>query len=106
MVAVRGLCIGLALVAACQSEKPQPFKATPVATVAPATTTGIAACDDYLRRVAACTKLAPAMRETLALGGGIWKQAADQGGPAAKGALDRCTAVARLAASSLAELGC
>jgi hypothetical protein len=94
------------LLAACQREKPQPIKQTPIVQVAPATTTGIAACDDYLRRVAACTKLTPAMRATLAHGGGIWKAAADQGGAPAKATTASCDELAKLAAPSLSEVGC
>ena len=91
---------------ACQREKPQPIESTPVTAVAPATVTGIAACDDYLRRVAACQKLTPAMRETLAAGGGVWKRAADAGGDVAKATSESCSGIAKLAGSSLESLGC
>lgn len=101
----RGLLICL-LFAACQREKPQPIENIPPTPVVSATVTGIPACDDYLRRVAACTKLTPAMRETLARGGGIWKQAADQKGAVATSATESCTAVSKLAEPSLTELGC
>jgi hypothetical protein len=102
----RSLLLCLLLVG-CQREKPQPLpEAKPVEPVPPATTTGDKTCDDYLARVAACTKLTAAMRETFAAGGGIWKQAVDEKGAPAKAAAESCAAVAKLADSSLAELGC
>src|SRR5688572_27806819 len=102
----RFLFLSLLLVG-CQREKPQPIpKTEPAAPVPAATSTGDAACDDYLARVAACTKLSPAMRETLATGGGIWKQAVDAKDAPAKAANKSCAAVAKLAEPSLKELGC
>ena len=105
MVAVRSFVLAV-LVAACQREKPQPVESAAITPVVPATATGNAACDDYLRRVAACTKLSPAMRDALAYGGGVWKQAVDQQGAAATAAAESCASVANLAAPSLTELGC
>jgi hypothetical protein len=94
------------LLVACQREQPQPIRATPVVPIVPASATGNAACDDYLRRVAACTKLTPEMRDTLARGGGIWKHAVDQQGASANAASESCAGVAAVAGPSLSELGC
>jgi hypothetical protein len=103
---VRTLFVSLLLVG-CQREKPQPVpKPEPAAPVPAATSTGDAACDDYLARVAACSKLSPAMRETLATGGGIWKQAVDEKGAPAKAANESCAAVAKLAEPALKALDC
>ena len=92
--------LGLSALLGCQHHKPQ---ATPPAATeaAPAATLpiGIAACDDYLRRVAACPKLSPAARDAFTRGAGTWKAA---GATAAKS----CEEVAKMAAAQLAELGC
>jgi hypothetical protein len=96
--------VALVAVAACQRETPKPIEHPPVASMAAATTTGVTACDDYLRRVAACTKLTPAMRETLAAGASVWKYAADQ--QAGSAASTSCADVAKLADPQLTELGC
>jgi hypothetical protein len=105
MWATRSFVVTLLLVA-CQREKPQPIKATPVAPVVPASATGNATCDDYLRRVAACTKLTPQLRDTLARGGGIWKHAVDQQGTPAHAASESCAGAAAVAGPTLSELGC
>ena len=105
MFAVRSVGLGVVLIA-CQREKPQPVQWEPIESVAAATTTGDPACDGYLRRVAACAKLTPAMRDTLARGGGVWKRAVDQAGAPAKAASESCAGVAKLAGASLTELGC
>jgi hypothetical protein len=106
MFGLRSVVIGVVFIIACQREKPQPVKWDPIEPVAAATTTGDAACDAYLRRVAACAKLTPGMRETLAHGGGVWKRAVDQAGAPAKAASESCAGVAKLAGASLTELGC
>ncbi len=91
--------MAVVMLAACQRAKPTPVEKTAPVVVVAATTTGIKACDDYLRRVAACTKLTPAMRETLAYGGGVWNQAGSS-------ATESCEGVAKLAEPQLIELGC
>ncbi|MDB4953888.1 MAG: hypothetical protein JWO36_1457 [Myxococcales bacterium] len=91
----------------CQRAKPVPVEKAPpesiVETVGPV---GIPACDDYLRRVAACTKLTPGARATFAHGTTVWKQAADAKGDSAKVAGESCESAAKLAAPVLAQLGC
>ncbi len=87
------------MLAACQRAKPKPIEKTAPLIVFAATTTGITACDEYLERVAACAKLTPAMRETLAYGGGVWKQAGSA-------ATESCEGVAKLAEPQWIELGC
>jgi hypothetical protein len=91
----------------CQRNKPAPVESSPpepsVDTVGPV---GISVCDDYLRRVADCTKLTPSARVTFARGTGVWKRAAAAKGDSAKAAGESCKGAAKLAAPRLAELGC
>jgi len=92
--------VGLAALLGCQHHKPQPLSPTPTEAVAPATLPiGIPACDDYLRRVAACQKLSPAARDAFTRGAGAWKMAGAAAGKA-------CEDVAKMASAQLAELGC
>ena len=97
--------LALSTLLGCQHHKPQPpaartTEATPAETPPPAALPiGIAACDDYLRRVAACRKLPPAARDAFTRGAGAWRAA---GATAAKS----CEDVAKAANAQLAELGC
>jgi len=94
------LLLGLSTLLGCQHHKPQPTSATPTEAAPPAALPiGIATCDDYLRRVAACQKLTPAARDAFTRGAGAWKAA---GATSAKS----CADVAKTASAQLAELGC
>jgi len=96
IIVVAGLCT----LFGCQHHKPPPITLKPTPAAAPvALPIGVAACDDYLRRVAACQKLPPAAREAFTRGAGAWKAA---GATSAKS----CAEVAKMAAAQLAELGC
>jgi hypothetical protein len=92
--------LGLSMLLACQHHKPQPTSPAPAA-VAPsaALPIGVAACDDYLRRVATCQKLSPAARDAFTRSAGAWKAA---GASSAK----ICEDVVKSADVALAELGC
>ena len=93
--------LALSTLLGCQYHEPPPASPAPAAAVAPpvALPIGIATCDDYLRRVAACQKLTPAARDAFTRGAGAWKAA---GATAAKS----CEEVAKTAGAQLAELGC
>lgn len=96
--------LALSTLSGCQHHKPPPTSATAEAAPAQAASPaalpiGVAACDDYLRRVAACRKLPPAARDAFTRGAGAWRAA---GATAAKS----CEDVAKAANAQLAELGC
>ena len=92
--------LGLSTLLGCQHHKPQPTSPAPAAVAPPAALPiGVAACDDYLRRVATCQKLPPAARDAFTRGAGAWKAA---GASSAK----ICEDVAKSAGAALAELGC
>ncbi len=92
--------LGLSTLLGCQHHKPQPPSPAPAGVAPPAALPiGVAASDDYLRRVAACQKLSPAAREAFLRGAGAWKAA---GASAARS----CDDVAKIAGAELAELGC
>ncbi len=103
MVRERVLCWGvlLALAASCQHREPPAAREQP-ATLAPPPSApiGIAACDDYLRRVRACAKLPDAARTALLAGTAAWSTAARTASENA------CRDTAKAAAPQLAELGC
>jgi hypothetical protein len=92
--------------AGCQRHEPEPSKQPlPVLTAATGPI-GIRACDDYLRRVAACAKLSPAARAAFASGAGAWQRAAAHPGASAQSAEKSCKDVADAASAQLTELGC
>ena len=94
------------VVAGCQrhepAKQPPPLPAAHAATAA----IGIAACDDYLHRVAACAKLSPGARTALAAGAGDWQTAAAHPGPSREAAETGCKTTADAAAPQLTALGC
>ena len=95
------------VVAGCQCHEP-PASQPPALPAARAATgaIGIAACDDYLHRVATCAKLSPAARAALAGGAGDWQAAAAHPGPSRTAAETGCKTTAEAAAPQLTALGC
>jgi hypothetical protein len=97
--------------ASCQRHTPPP--PTPVAAEPPlpegseaSMSVGVRACDDYLRRVAACASLPRAARDTIARGAIAWRRAAGAPQGSAKVLADACDETARLATPELERLGC
>lgn len=104
---VRVGAIAAGLAAACQHHEPPPPPDKPPALAPPPSgAIGIAACDDYLRRVRACVKLPDAARAALLAGTGAWATAAHEPGATATTAEKVCRETAQVAAAQLAELGC
>jgi hypothetical protein len=94
-------------VTGCQRHEPTASQPPPLPVARAATgAIGIAACDDYLHRVAACAKLSPGARAALAGGAGAWQAAAAHPGPSRTAAETGCKTTADAAAEQLTALGC
>ena len=95
------------VIAGCQRHEPVTEQPPVLPVASPATgAIGIAACDDYLHRVAACAKLSPAARAAFANGAGAWQAAAAKPGPSRTAAESGCKATADAASPQLTALGC
>ena len=105
---MKGVVLWIALAGAgCQRREPP--KSQPPALPASHAANGpigIPACDDYLRRVAACQKLSPEARAALASGAGDWQTAAAHPCAPRTAAETGCKTATDAAAPQLTALGC
>jgi hypothetical protein len=86
-----------------------PAAADPAAAAAPAgddMSTGIAECDELVKRYTACDKMPPEAKAAFMEGAKAWKQGA-AGGDAAKTAItDACKQAATAADAQMKQIGC